>query len=79
MTGIGRDFHRGSPRTTEVGLVIDWPTRVPNGACRLSWGISDRVGTSGRSESLLESAVPGGAISLEVRWPADAQFSNSVN
>jgi hypothetical protein len=79
VTGIGRGFHRGSPAYDEVGLVIDWATRVPNGACRLSWGISDRVGTSGRSESLLESAVPGGAILLEVRWTADAQLSNSVN
>jgi hypothetical protein len=30
------------------------------------------------SESLLESAVTGGAISLEVRWTADAQLSHSV-
>jgi hypothetical protein len=31
------------------------------------------------SESLLESAVTGGAILLEVRWTADAQLSHSVN
>jgi hypothetical protein len=61
------------------GTDIAWPTRVPNRTCRLSWGISDRVGTSGMSESLLESAVTGGAILLEVRWTADAQFSHAVN
>ena len=31
------------------------------------------------SESLLESAVTGGAILLEVRWTAHAQLSHSVN
>ena len=61
------------------GTDIAWPTRVPNRICQLSWGISDRVGTSGMSESLLESAVTGGAILLEVRWTADAQLSHSVN
>jgi hypothetical protein len=52
------------------GTNIAWPTRVPPRICRLSWSISDRVGTSGMSESLLESAVTGGAILLEVRWTA---------
>jgi hypothetical protein len=61
------------------GTDIAWPTRVPNRICQLSWGISDRVGTSGMSESLLESAFTGGTILLEVRWTADAQLSHSVN
>src|SRR5580704_15482787 len=52
--------------------------RGANGTCRLSLGIRERVGNSGRSESILGSARLGGIL-WEVRWTADAELSHSVH